>query len=115
MYLIIVNVFCNVVSISEIYVICVLGNSFVGIYSVKFYVKGKGFVVYFNLKLVMFIYEIFLDSILFNDFGFGGGRIVFIKGYGFDLFIMVRICDNVCVIVNSLLNEIYCEVLLYIG
>lgn len=114
MYVIIVNSFCGVVISSEISLICVLDDRLVGIYSIILYVKGKGLFVYFIFKVVIFVYEIFFFSVLFNDCGFGGGRVVFVKGYGFDLFIIVKICDVVCVIINSLLNEIYCEVFVYI-
>lgn len=115
MHLTIANVSCNVVSTSETHVTCALGNSPAGIYSVKLHVKGKGLAAYPNLKPVTFIYEISLDSISPNDSGLGGGRIVSIKGHGFDSSTVVRICDNVCVVVNSSLNEIYCEVPSYTG
>ena len=104
------NVSCSVETSSETHVTCILGNSPAGIYNINLHVKSKGLAAYPSLKPVKFFYEISLDSIWPNDSGLGGGRIVSIKGHGFDSSTIVRICDNICVMVNSSLNEIYCEV-----
>ena len=115
MHVIIANTSCSVVTSSETRFTCVLGNSAAGAYKVNLHVKGNGLAAYPTLKPVTFLYEISLDSVSPDDCGLGGGRIVSVKGHGFDSSTVVKICDNVCVTFNSSLNEIYCEVPPYTG
>lgn len=47
--------------------------------------------------------------------GFGGGRVVSVKGQGFSSSTEVKICGNPCVTISSALSEIYCELPIYTG
>ena len=111
----IANSSCSVVTSSEKRLTCVLPNSPAGIYNVILHVKGKGLSAYPTSTPVTFLYEISLTSVSPSDCGLGGGRVVSVKGRGFDLSTTVKICDDVCVPINSSLNEIYCEVPAYTG
>ena len=115
MHVTIANTSCIIVTSSNKRLTCVLGSRPAGIYDVILHVKGKGLAAYPTAKPLTFLYEISLDSITPNDCGLGGGKIVSIKGYGFDSSTTVKICDNICRTINSSLNEIYCEVPAYTG
>ena len=107
------NSSCSIVTSSDTHLTCALGNRPAGIYEITLHVKGKGLAAYLTDKLVTFVYEISLDSISPNECGLGGGRVVSVKGHGFDSTTVVKICDNICRTINSSLNEIYCEVPAY--
>ena len=113
----IANGSCSVLTSSETSLTCVtcLDNRPAGIYSVILHVKGKGLSAYPSSKAVTFAYEISLASVSPNDCGLGGGRVVSVKGHWFDSSTTVKICDVVCAVINSSLNEIYCKVPAYTG
>lgn len=111
----IANSSCSVVTSSETRLTCVLGNRPAGIYDIILHVKGKGFAAYPTAKPLTFLYEISLASISPNDCGLGGGRVVSVKGHGFDSSTTVKICDNICTTISSSLSDISCEVPAYTG
>lgn len=115
MHVTIANSTCSVVTSSETRLTCVLENRPAGIYNVILLVKGKGLSAYPTSKPVTFLYENSLASVSPNDCGHGGGRVVSVKGHGFDSSTAVKICDNVCATINSSLNEIFCEAPAYTG
>lgn len=115
MHVTIANSSCGVVTSSETSLTCVLDDRPAGIYSIILHEKGKGLSAYPTSKAVTFAYEISLSSVSPNDCGLGGGRVVSVKGHGFDSSTTVKICDVVCATINSSLNEIYCEVPAYTG
>ena len=115
MHVTIANISGSIVTSSETRLTCTLGRRPAGIYDIILHVKGKGLAAYPTAKPLTFQYDLSLDSISSNDCGLGGGRVVSIKGHGFDSSTIVKICDNTCVTINSSLNEIYCEVPAYTG
>ena len=111
----IANTNCTVLSSTSTRLTCELGSKAAGVYDVILHVKGKGLAAYSSPEPLTFTYEISLVSISPNACGFGGGRIVSVKGHGFDDSTTVKICDNICRTINSTLNEIFCEVPAYAG
>ena len=115
MHVTIANSSCSIVTSSETRVTCMLESRPAGIYDIILHVKGKGLAAYPTAKPLTFQYELSLDSISPNDCGLGGGRVVSVKGQGFDSSTTVKICNSTCVTINSSLSEIYCEVPGYTG
>lgn len=115
MRVLIANSSCSVLKTSERSLMCRLENKPAGVYNVILHVKGKGIAAYPTNNAVTFAYEMSLYSISPNVSGFGGGRIVSVKGQGFSSSAEVKICGNPCVTIRSAFSEIYCELPTYTG
>lgn len=115
MRVLIANSSCSVLRTSKRSLICKLENKPAGVYNVILHVKGKGMAAYPTNNAVTFEYQLSLYSISPNVSGFGGGRVVSVKGQGFSSSTEVKICGNPCVTISSALSEIYCELPIYTG
>lgn len=109
----IANSSCIIMTSSDRRLKCKLSDRPTGTYDIILHVKGKGLAAYSTAQPLTFQYDISLDSISPNDCGLGGGRVVSVKGHGFDSATTVKICGKTCVTVNSSLSEIYCIVPAY--
>ena len=115
MHVTIANNMCNILNSSEHSLNCKLENEPAGVFDVILHVKGKGLAAYPTDTPVTFEHEMSFDSISPNISGFGGGRIISIKGQGFSSLAVIKICGNPCGTINSSFSEIYCEVPAYTG
>ncbi|XP_057182580.1 fibrocystin-L-like [Triplophysa rosa] len=100
---------CNVTSISDIQLMCTVGEHAGGTFPVMLYHQVKGHA----LSQSVFSYELLLTRVTPNEGSYAGGAVVAIQGSGFDPnTTRVLICDRECNVdlQNSTSNQLYCEV-----
>ncbi|KAI7798957.1 putative fibrocystin-L, partial [Triplophysa rosa] len=100
---------CNVTSITDIQLMCTVGEHAGGTFPVRLYHQVKGHA----LSQSVFSYELLLTRVTPNEGSYAGGAVVAIQGSGFDPnTTRVLICDRECNVdlQNSTSNQLYCEV-----
>ena len=86
------DVSCAVISSEDDHVVCTLAVNAAGSYPVDVVVPGKGRAT----SGAYFEYILQIDSVDPDQSGFGGGRLLVIRGQGFDESAVVTICGNEC-------------------
>ena len=109
----IANTSCTVMTSNDTQLQCRLAGHAAGRYDVIVHVDGKGYAAYKEATPVQFTYDITMETVHPRESSFGGGRIVTIRGNGFDSSTVVKICENICVLKKSTFNELNCEVPVY--
>ena len=100
---------CEVTSSTSTSITCTLLAKPAGTYPLMLNVVGKGYAAFDK----NFTYQLNIDSVTPNESGFGGGKVITIKGSGFSQGAMVNICGNPGEIVKEFVvtdTTIQCEV-----
>ena len=100
---------CEVTSSTSTSITCTLLAKPAGTYPLVLNVVGKGYAAFDK----NFTYQLNIDSVTPNESGFGGGKVITIKGSGFSQGAMVHTCGNPCEIVKDFVvtdTTIRCEV-----
>ena len=88
---------CEVTSSTATTIVCTLLPKLAGEYPLTLHVVGEGFAT----SGKNFTYQLNIDSVAPPESGFGGGRLITIKGSGFSPNVKVSICSNPCDIVKD--------------
>ena len=102
------DVSCEVTSSEDNNIVCTLATHAAGLYLVDVVVPGKGRAT----SDVLFEYRLRIDSVVPDESGFGGGRLLSIQGQGFDESAVLTICGNECTHNSdhvTMTTEISCE------
>ncbi|XP_048585401.1 fibrocystin-L isoform X2 [Nematostella vectensis] len=109
------NSSCQVLTASNNMVMCTLGPHVRGLNTIVVHLQGRGLAVNGPGVNAKFQYDMVISDFVKSESGYGGGKIVTIKGSGLDSDTVTKVCGSVCKTVYSAPGQVQCEIPAYTG